>query len=281
LTRLSIHVDRRLADRGRHFLFVSAEKKLDGLRGMFWLLALLLVVLVILASALWARKRTTSDQGAHVPLLPGPRLEHGQALNLIPGKTTRVQEMCTAPRVLLLTDLISDEENAHLRALAENRLHRSTVESSQSISSERTSSSADLKAGEDAIVQRIEARLASLCGYPVSHFEPLQVLKYGPGEQYRPHYDYFSANPGPSGQRHVSFLLYLNDENEGLQGGHTQFLKCASGTLNVKPQRNAGVLWFDCLPNGKEDERTLHAGMPPTSGIKFAMNCWIRSKPYR
>ena len=36
---------------------------------------------------------------------------------------------------------------------------------------------------------------------------------------------------------------------------------------------------FDCMDNGEEDQRTLHAGLPPAFAdtVKYAINGWIRS----
>ena len=32
------------------------------------------------------------------------------------------------------------------------------------------------------------------------------------------------------------------------------------------------------LDNGEPDERSLHEGAPPTRGVKYAINGWVRSK---
>lgn len=184
----------------------------------------------------------------------------------------------------MLSNVITDQENVHLRRLAQNRMHRSTVDSAQAVSSERTSSSADLKPAEDAIVSAIEQRFAALTNYPVSHMEPIQVLRYEKGNFYNPHHDYFDGvhSPlGPSGQRHWTGFIYLSDASEGLQEGETEFLKLDCGRLLVKPVRNSALLWPNCLPNGQEDERTLHAGKPPTAGVKYCCNVWIRALKFR
>ena len=34
----------------------------------------------------------------------------------------------------------------------------------------------------------------------------------------------------------------------------------------------------NCLDNGEPDERSLHEGVAPTRGIKYAINGWVRSK---
>ena len=41
------------------------------------------------------------------------------------------------------------------------------------------------------MIKNIERRIASWSQIPESHGEPIQVLRYKPGEEYRAHYDYF------------------------------------------------------------------------------------------
>ena len=76
----------------------------------------------------------------------------------------------------------------------------------------------------------------------------------------------------------MTFLIYLNDMPEGEDGGGTRFPDLK---LEVAPQRGSAVVFNDCLDNGHEDGRSLHAGQPPSKPgtIKMAINGWIRSHP--
>ena len=47
-----------------------------------------------------------------------------------------------------------------------------------------------------------------------------------------------------------------------------------SYNLKIKQSRQ---FFNDVLDNGMDDERTEHSGTPPTVGVKYAINCWIRS----
>ena len=80
--------------------------------------------------------------------------------------------------------------------------------------------------GEPLLCRRIEARIAALIGWPVDNGEGIQVLRYRPGAEYKPHYDYFDpAQPGTprilerGGQRVATAVIYLNDPEIG--GGTT------------------------------------------------------------
>jgi prolyl 4-hydroxylase len=51
--------------------------------------------------------------------------------------------------------------------------------------------------GDLSLIDRIERRIATLLNWPLDHGEGLQILRYRPGAQYKPHNDYFDPEqPG-------------------------------------------------------------------------------------
>ena len=58
----------------------------------------------------------------------------------------------------------------------------------------RTSSTALLPAS-DPIVRAVTERAAYVTGYPYSNVEPLQLVRYEPGQRYEPHFDYGEVRP--------------------------------------------------------------------------------------
>src|SRR5205085_1514242 len=137
---------------------------------------------------------------------------------------------------------------------------------------------------ENKLVKDIEQRLVMFSGYPLSHLEPLQVVRYQPGQQYTGHYDYFV--PGAQGtkealsrggQRTITYFIYLNDLPEDETGGATFFPKLQ---IKFKPKTGTAVYFSNVLPNGKEDSRMLHGGEPPMKSVKYGMNAWFRMKPF-
>jgi hypothetical protein len=90
------------------------------------------------------------------------------------------------------------------------------------VHADRTSSGMHFERGESELVARIERRIGELVGCPVENGEPLQVLHYTPGAEYKPHHDYFDpAQPGNDqvlamgGQRIATLVMYLNDVEAG------------------------------------------------------------------
>lgn len=195
-----------------------------------------------------------------------------------------------SPRIVRVDGFLSLEECRELMDLGEPKLRRSTVQGTGDggsggtnvISRERTSWTANLEKSQTKTLRRIEERAAILSGYPVSNIEPVQIVRYEPGQQYKRHWDYFV--PGTEGarealarggQRRVTIFAYLNDVEEG---GETHFTDI---NLKVSPKVGSAVLFHDCTPDGKEDSRTAHAGTPPKKGTKYGCNIWIRESAFK
>ncbi|MGQ0589341.1 MAG: 2OG-Fe(II) oxygenase [Sphingosinicella sp.] len=123
---------------------------------------------------------------------------------------------------------------------------------------------------ESPFVHALNRRLAAASGTDVAQGETLQILRYAPGQQYRPHLD---AVPGVANQRILTALVWLNDDCEG---GETLFLE--SG-LAVKGGQGDLLLFANALPDGRPDPATRHAGAPVTRGVKLIASRWIRARP--
>ena len=129
----------------------------------------------------------------------------------------------------------------------------------------------------------LQARMAAACGLPERHMEGPSVLHYSPGEQIADHFDFVDPQSTPdyageiarNGQRVVTFLIYLNDEYEG---GETDFPKLG---LSHRGQRGGGLYFVNALADLSPDLRMLHAGCPVTSGEKWIITQFVRSRPTR
>jgi prolyl 4-hydroxylase len=129
--------------------------------------------------------------------------------------------------------------------------------------------------GEHALIATVEQRIAELLRWPLAHGEGLQILRYRPGAEYRPHHDYFDpAQPGTTrilqrgGQRVGTLVMYLNTP-EG--GGATTFPEVG---LDVAPVRGNALFFSYERPHAST--RTLHGGAPVTAGEKWVATKWLR-----
>jgi prolyl 4-hydroxylase len=75
----------------------------------------------------------------------------------------------------------------------------------------------------------------------------------------------------------MTFLIYLNDLEPDEPGGSTSFPALG---LDVRPQKNAALVFENYDVHGNEDVRTLHGGEPPRLSDKYVINVWIRTAPF-
>lgn len=178
------------------------------------------------------------------------------------------------PLILILENVLSHAECDALIALAKNRLQRAKIGKSHIESDIRTSSSMFFEHSENESVQIVEARVSELMNIPVSHAEPLQILHYKPGEEYRSHFDYFTSD-NVVNNRISTLVMYLNDVEEG---GETYF---PSLHFAVTPKKGSAV-YFEYFYNDHElNELTLHAGNPVAVGEKWVATQWMRRQSHR
>lgn len=183
------------------------------------------------------------------------------------------------PRVLVFANVLSADECGELMSLATSRLARSETvvhaTGGSEVNAARTSEGMFFSRGENELVTRLEARLAALLNWPVENGEGLQILRYAPGAEYKPHFDYFDPQqPGTAtvlrrgGQRLGTLVLYLNTPEEG---GATVF---PDAGLTVNPTQGHAVFFNYDRPSPAT--KTLHGGAPVIQGEKWVATKWLR-----
>ena len=211
--------------------------------------------------------------------VPEPPLAAAPTVLQVDGHEVRVLTTMRHPRVVVFGHFLSDEECRGLMALAEPRLARSeTVDNDtggSEVNAARTSDGMFFGRGEAPLIDAIERRIATLLRWPLDYGEGMQVLRYQPGAEYRPHHDYFDpAHAGTprilerGGQRVGTLVMYLNTP-EG--GGATTFPDVG---LEVAPVRGNAV--FFSYDRAAPSTRTLHGGAPVTAGEKWVATKWLR-----
>ncbi|XP_038169954.1 prolyl 4-hydroxylase subunit alpha-3 isoform X1 [Arvicola amphibius] len=134
------------------------------------------------------------------------------------------------PFVALYHDFVSDAEAQKIRELADPWLQRSVVASGekQLPVEYRISKSAWLKDTVDPMLVTLDRRIAALTGLDIQppYAEYLQVVNYGIGGHYEPHFDHATSPSSPlyrmkSGNRVATFMIYLSAVEAG---GATAFI---------------------------------------------------------
>lgn len=191
------------------------------------------------------------------------------------------KKISDSPEIYECENFLSDDECAYIINEARPRLQRSTMVDPNSsgtlINANRTSLGVFLSHIGDPILQKIRARVEAFTDIPKDNGESMQVLYYGIGAEYKPHYDFFDPKtPGGlihynrGGQRVASFLLYLNTPDKG---GETVFPKA---NLKIQAKKGKGVLFYNVDDIGATNLRSLHGGSPVISGEKWIATIWLR-----
>jgi prolyl 4-hydroxylase len=195
-------------------------------------------------------------------------------------RRVHVLQKLDRPRVVVFGSFMSDQECDDLIELAKPRMKMSLVIGATGETESnpvRTSSGMLFRRGENAVIARIEARIAQLVNWPEENGEGMQVMRYGPGEEYRPHHDYVDPNaPGAAaiieqgGQRVATLLMYLGEPEKG---GGTIFPDVG---LEVAPKRGHLVFFSYDRPHGST--KTLHGGAPVIAGEKWIATKWLSER---
>jgi prolyl 4-hydroxylase len=226
---------------------------------------------------------TRSDRsGGGLQAMPKPVLTSAHTIRA-GDRDVQVLTAIRHPHILVLSGVLADNECDALIEMAQGRLQRAQTvqkETGGNMQHEaRTSEGMFFSRGENALCQTIEARMAALMNWPVENGEGLQILRYGPGAEYKPHYDYFdTTQPGTpkilerGGQRLASLVCYLNTPE---QGGATIFPDIG---LDVSPVKGNAVYFSYDKPD--PSTLTLHGGAPVLAGEKWVATKWARARAY-
>ncbi|KAI0384676.1 hypothetical protein F5Y04DRAFT_219024 [Hypomontagnella monticulosa] len=253
-----------------------------------------ILLLALAAGSASAHSHHQNDGGAQKPMTSGDyTCKHPAYQSHIVSKS---------PLVIYLPNFITAEEREHLLAVTKDTFSHSAVadaSGAQGLRQTRTSQSTNVP--RDAVVRCIEERALLFQGFdvPRTHLEPLQLVKYGLGERYHFHTDWYTnaahATSAMGGNRLSSFFAYVHASDD-ITGGGTNFpmvsaplderwcdfIDCDEPWENgvtFRPLVGNAVFWQNLNEDGTGDQRTLHAGLPVTSGSKIGMNIWTRQGP--
>ena len=228
----------------------------------------------------------TSPQAAQAmtcAVVPVIQLDSTGTMSDAGDKWVEVPLQLHAPEVMVLSQFLSAAECDALVEAARPRMSRSlTVDiqtGGEALHPDRTSQGMFFTRSENALVKAIEARIAKVLAWPVQNGEGLQVLRYPPGAQYKPHYDYFDpTHPGSAtilkrgGQRVATVIMYLHTPEAG---GATIFPDIA---FQVAPLKGNAV--FFSYAQAHPDSKTLHGGEPVGAGEKWIATKWLREREF-
>jgi len=221
--------------------------------------------------------RADPDEAKRILTKLAPRDPYAAAqlefLTRFPAKREPLREAISeSPEITLLGRLLDADECRYLMTLAEPDLRPSFVidPATGGRMPHPVRTSFGMSYGptqEDLVVNRLNRRIAAATNTRAEAGEPLHILRYEPGQEYRPHLD---AIPGVANQRTLTVIVYLND---GYRGGETDFPDLG---ISVGGAAGDALMFRNVTAEGRADTRTRHSGLPVTKGVKWIATRWIR-----
>jgi prolyl 4-hydroxylase len=191
------------------------------------------------------------------------------------------------PTIVVEDNVLSPALCEHIVSLAENKglgdnlINRDGDYIQDEI---RTSKGTFFSYGDNDVLDGVIEALSDMCGLPPTRLEPLNVQRYEPGQEYKPHYDAFlldemgempkSSRTKEAGNRCTTIVCYLNTV---ANGGGTVFPVLGFSVQAVQGR----VLMFGSLDENKlVHPSSLHMGLPPEEGDKWIITLFFREKDF-
>lgn len=141
------------------------------------------------------------------------------------------------------------------------------------INSNRTSKTCYFK--NNKLIDDLEIRVAKSIGINDKYSEGVQAQKYEVGNEFKLHTDYLSNLFQEGNQRTYTYMIYLNDVEEG---GDTTF---PYTYLNFKPKTGTALIWNNLNKDGSGNIYTHHQGKPIIKGSKYILTIWFKEKEFK
>jgi prolyl 4-hydroxylase len=212
------------------------------------------------------------------------RLDQGHVLRT-PDRDVRVLLRIARPTLAVLDNVLGADECDALMRMAAPRLERSAVvgvaDGVNTVMDIRTSDGAYFQRAENELIRRVDARASAIMRLPEDRGEGLQVMRYGAGGEYLPHFDYFEPDEKGSqphlatgGQRISTLIMYLQDVEAG---GETIFPRI---DFSYVPRRGQALYFEYTAADGSLDPLSLHGGAPVVRGEKWIVTKWMRERAF-
>lgn len=204
-------------------------------------------------------------------LLAAMQIDHDGSPTMLPDQ----QEIHANPDIHAFPGFLTPAECQFLRGVAVPQLHPATVgdpRTGQVILDpvRRAKNTGFPFISESPVIHAINRRIAAVTATGYEQGEPLQIIAYEPGDEFKLHSDAVSHD---TNQRTLTFLVMLDD---GFTGGETQFPKL---DLKLRGNLGDGLMFSNVDYNGRPDPLAWHAGLPVESGRKIILSKWIRAHP--
>lgn len=183
--------------------------------------------------------------------------------------------------IFAVGDFFSAAECARLIAMIDTVARPSQLHDVAYVEKFRTSYSGNFDPW-DPFVMSVSRRIDDLLGVAPECGETIQGQRYLPGQEFKPHCDWFYPDQPywpqereRGGQRSWTAMAFLNQVEEG---GQTHFVNVG---VSIEPKPGVLLVWNNARFDGTPNDDTLHAGTPVIRGVKYVLTKWYRTRPFR
>ena len=181
--------------------------------------------------------------------------------------------------IYCINDFLNKNECEELIRIIKKRLKPSSIVISgiEEDKNFRTSRTCDLGNLDNPLIKEIDRRICEFIGIDQKFSEMIQGQYYEVGEEFKSHTDFFEKDQmqnftKKNGQRTFTFMVYLNDVEEG---GETEFIN-----LNrvFTPKQGTALSWNNLTSTGLGNHNTMHQAHPIKKGNKAVITKWFRER---
>ncbi|HEU0169068.1 MAG TPA: 2OG-Fe(II) oxygenase [Chloroflexota bacterium] len=176
-------------------------------------------------------------------------------------------QLCDSPRLYVLDHFASDSEIAHVLSLAADAY--ALQARGISPKHDETGFSFEMPVEGDEVLEALRRRVAAVVGLENDFGSTFRFRRYAAGEQHPLHPDCYQI-----GELHLVATALLCLEAP-LSGGETSFPRAFPAPASVSPKAGRLVVWWNYLPDGREDASAHHASLPVTAGEKTTITAFI------
>ena len=193
----------------------------------------------------------------------------------------RLRQIPMAVEISMCQAIIAEVER--VEELEESRTEFSGSQKNESLTS---SSNLALKRISIEVEEKVKSIICSELHWQCNRLEPISIVRYRKGEEYKPHYDdfgpiyfyhrqYSEANKlSIAGNRVSTAIIYLNDD---YTGGETEFV--ITGNI-VMPETGKLIAWNNINIQGCRIKNALHCGRMVKEGTKYIVSVHLRESDY-
>lgn len=254
--------------------------------------AIFFTILVSLIILILLKKKTSNNK-----IVLNNKTKSETFSNIVPfndyiknKKDFKIKILHKDPLVILIKNFMTPYECDYVINLGEPYIKKSEVCGRNGSKPDKNRTSMTAHIGKmfldddryDPILANIRRKAGLYSEKNEKNVEPIQLVRYYPGQFFKSHYDYldrtldiYKDNIEKNGQREFTFFVYLNNVPNS-NGGTTYFQKL---NKHFKAKKGEAIFWSNMV-NGEDDRRMLHSGTELKSGVKYGLNIWVREKEY-